>query len=477
MSQFIINSLSVAGRSCWLLPVLLLLLLSTMVAARQDGDTASEWESDHAPENQQQPQTEQLARDRVIYVDIPVVFEPGIDPVLPTSSLGNQTETIPDEARDRSIRDYDNTLLDIEGRGGVWAPGLIEQLSAQGRLQQLQGDHVTAVTTFDRAMHINRINQGLHSTEQVPIVQELIESYTALEDWANADLYNNYLFYVQQRAYGVEDPRMIPVLAQLAHWHLQAFRIGFGEALGLRLSSAQILLNTATKLVRLHFGQEDERFVSYLHVIADSAYQVASNPDLMAELNRSDFLTSQDLLVARLNQRSLGTPVGFEAGEAALLEVISVFEESAKEPWLLAEAYTSLGDWYLMFKFRRAAEEQYQLAWNLLAEQDGGEELLQCLFGQVVAIPTFISQPRLLYRGSNRPENAELRQGFVDLSFDVTRNGEVRQAEYVAVPDGENADMQDRVVRELRSFLFRPRIVDGLTTISEDNHVRIRYWY
>ena len=460
---------------CWL--PLALLLCQAALAQQSDPMQIAAEDAEPVPEVEEESSADQMARNRVIYVDIPFVYTPGVDPVLPPAQLTNQSEPNPNEDRARSIQRYQNIMEEIEAGGGVWDPGLIEQLSAHGSLMQQQGDHDSAVLSLDRAMHISRINQGLHTTEQIPIVMQLIESYLALQDWSNADLYYNYLFYVQHRAYGAEDPRMIPVMAQLAHWHLQAFNMGFGETLGLRLSSAQILLETAARLVQLHFGRQDERFVSYLQSIADSAYLVARNPDLMAELTRADFLITQDLLAARLNQGVLGSPVGFEAGESALLEVISVFEEAANEPWPLAEAHANLGDWYLMFQKRRAAEEHYKQAWNLLADQDNGEALLQCLFGQVIAIPTFITEPRLLFRGSERPSAAELMVGFLDLSFTVTRNGEVRQVQFLGAETVQNDPLRARVVRELRRFLFRPRVVDGLTVASEDNYTRIRYWY
>ncbi len=51
----------------------------------------------------------------------------------------------------------------------------------------------------------------------------------ALGNWEEADTYNNYLFHVQQKAYGLNDPRLIPVLDRLATWNVQAFKIGYGN--------------------------------------------------------------------------------------------------------------------------------------------------------------------------------------------------------------------------------------------------------
>lgn len=458
----------------WQLLLCTSLVFAWPVSAQEATDTGGV-ESDSAAE----AGTAQAPRLSVVYVDIPFVFAEGVDPVLPELDSARGDSLEPDELTARSINEYDLTLETIEDDGGVWDPQLIEQLTAQGSLQQQQGDHATAIATFDRAMHVNRINNGLHTTEQIPIVEELIESYMALEDWANVDLYYNYLFYVQQKAYGSEDPRMIPVLAQLGQWHLQAFNIGFGEMLGLHLSSAQILFDAAVQMVNLHFGPQDERLVTYLRSIADSAYLVASNPEIMSEVNRPDFRTSQDLLMAQLNQRNVDmTPAGFSAGEAALQQVVAVQEELADDPYVIAEAYANLGDWYLLFRQRRVAEEQYLTAWNLLAAEENAEELQQRLFGQVTPIPTFITEPRLLYRGGSVPSGPEeLTEEFVDLSFIVTRNGEVRRVTVLGEETADEAGLVARVVREMRRFAFRPQVQEGVALETEDNRARVRFWY
>ena len=370
---------------------------------------------------------------QIIYIDVPQVLVEGEDPVYPTPVPAEDPQDPANLQRERTMAEYGTAVTAIEAQGGVWDPLLVEQLSALGELQQLQGDHETAVATYDRAMHNNRINNGLHTTDQVPIVEELIDSYLAMEDWDNADLYHDYLFFIQQKAYGGSDPRMIPVLEKLAQWNLQAFYMGYGETLGVRLSTAQLLYNAAVRMVGLHFGRQDERFVPYLRSIADSAFLVAQNPELLEELNRPDYRTNQDILASKINARTSIVPTGFRTGEGALKEVITVFEEQDDEPYLLAEAYANLGDWYLLFEQRRNAQEQYTLAWELLATLEDGAALQQQLFGQVTPIPTSEREPRLVWRrGSERFTPAELEEGFVDLSFTVTRTGEVRRVESLA---------------------------------------------
>ena len=182
----------------------------------------------------------------------------------------------------------------------------------------------------------------------------------------------------------------------------------------------------------------------------------------MTEIDRAVYRTTQELLAARLNQPRPVSPAGFRVGQAALREVITAYETTGDDPYGLAEALANLGDWYILFERRRIAEEHYIRAWELLAEQENAEELQSRLFGQVVPIPTFETEPRtILRRGTELLSPADLQEGMADLRFTVTRSGETRNVELLTEETPENSGQVTRVARELRQIKFRPVIEDG----------------
>ena len=416
--------------------------------------------------------------NRLLYIDTPVAIKDGLDPVFPEPVQLLDPEADPDfQRRVENIRQYSALVGDIELSGGAWDRALAEELSALGSLQQQQGDHVAAVEALNRAVHINRINEGLHTLEQVPVVESMIDSYVALGDWANADLYNNYLYFVQKKAYGTNDPRIIPVLDRLANWNIQAFNVGYGESLGMRLSTAQILFNAAARMVSVHFGETDARLVELKTNIAKSAYLVSRFPEYMIELDRPENRTLEDLLRESLNEKSRMQPRGFRSGEQALLDIIGYYEEEADDVYVTAEAIANLGDWYTIFERRNAASDRYNQAYQLLAEMDDGAELIQQLFGQVIPIPTFGIPTNLEKASSNDPQPQGLRNGYADLAFDVTENGVVRRLQMLSEADEENSLPLTRLRREVRTSYFRPLVVDGRPVRSANNQFRYRYWY
>lgn len=414
------------------------------------------------------------------YIELPVAIEPGLDPVLPVPPETPEPEDDPEFIRRmNNIREYSMTVEEIESAGGAWDQALVEELTALGNLQQLQGDHAAAIDSFDRAVHINRINSGLHTLDQIPAVERMIDSYIAVGDWEQADLYNNYLFFVQQKAFGSEDPRIIPVLDRLANWHIRAFNIGYGgQSMGLRLSSAQILYNAAARMVSFHFGRDDERFVDLLRNMASTAYLISSYPEYMSELNRPEFRITQDALRQKLNERTGGSPQGFRAGEQALLEIVAHYRELPDNTWELAEAIAHLADWYLLYERRRNAWNLYAEAWALLAQLENGEELNRRLFGQVIPIPTFMDQPKNLdpSSGTSR-DGSSLLYDYADVALDVTVNGTVRNVRVLTEYPPEDAGQLTRLQREVRMSHFRPVINDGQAVRTNDIQFRYRYWY
>lgn len=426
------------------------------------------------------PEDRSRAKLPLLYFDMPVLIVEGLDQVLPSPIASTvDPELDPDFGqRVDSINQYNSAVSAIELDGGAWDDGLVEELAALGRLQQEQGDHLAAVETLDRAIHVNRINAGLYTLEQIPVVEQLIQSYIALGDWEQADIYNNYLFHVQQKAFGYNDPRLIPGLERLATWHIQAFNVGYGELPGIRLRQSEIMFNAAARMVGVHFGKNDERFITYQQNIANSAYLVSRNQDLMLQIDRSEYRNMQQMLAEQLNEQRRIQASGFRTGERALAEIVQVYSEKADEPYVLAEAITHLADWYLLFGQRRGALESYQLAWNVLQEQENAEVLTQRLYGEVVPLPSFASSieiPEAYYK--NEDGTDALNFDFADLTFDVTDRGVVRN---IAI-DTEESEANKLQLRKLRSMVrstrFRPLIVDGVPQYSSQNHFRYRYWY
>jgi len=418
-------------------------------------------------------------RSSVLYVETPVLLQPDAEPRLIQPFQPIKPEDDPEfDTRAESIDQYNIAVLELESDSGAWGIGLTEQLGSLADLQQQQGDHLEAINSFGRAIHLSRINSGLYTVEQIPLLEGLIGSYAAVGDWEKTDLFYNYLFYVQQKAYGIDDPRMISELDRLGRWNIQAFNIGYGDPLGLRLSVAQMLFVAGARMVLKYFGKNDERYVGFLRSIANSAYLVSLNPDLAVEASQSRYREEQARLRLSLNQRGGTRPRGFIAGKDALTEIVTYYSTAPDSIYEFAEAVINLGDWYLMFRYRQAAAMNYQEAWDLLSLQGNGAELIQQFFGQVRSLPTFASESdELAARSAALNDDAQLNFDFADFAFSVTENGVVRDIRLLSEETEANRSQLLQVRRVVRDSLFRPVLKDGKRARSDNLQFRFRYWY
>ncbi|MDA9611718.1 tetratricopeptide repeat protein [OM182 bacterium] len=376
---------------------------------------------------------------------------------------------------DESIAAYTKSVDLIENDGGAWNPELVENLAALAGLTQKQGRHDEAVKLFNRAIHVTRIGVGLHALNQIQLLEGLIASEQALENWEAVDNKYDYLLYLQERAYGRNDSRLIPLFESLGDWNIKAFNLGFGESRGLALRKAQLFYSAAAQLLYIHFGKKDERFIPYLKNVVHAAYSASQNGEAMTELGIPEFRNINVRLSKRLQPPpSDMVPSGFLNGVGALGEIINAKIEINADNYDIAESFAQLADWYVIMGRRDAAEMYYNRAW-LLVSGEGMQVSRDRLFGGVVPIPTFFEKVSF---GRERIEvREELNSDFVDLSFDVTVGGTVRNVRVVSEETEENAAQHNRIKRLARRSLFRPLLVDGIPQYATGNLFRYRYWY
>ena len=257
------------------------------------------------------------------------------------------------------------------------------------------------------------------------------------------------------------------------------FAIGFGEALGVRLSNAQMLQNAAIRAVVMHFGEGDERLPDLLRNLATSAYQVKMYPEYAAEVAQPEYRSQQESFRQKLNGSTSIIPDSFRTGEAALTAIVNYHYKTSSNKYELAEAITHVGDWYLLFDRRRKqAEVLYLQAWELLRDEEDGDDLINRLFGSVAPLPTFVNTSKnFQLRSSDVKIKSSMEHSIADLSFSVTAAGVVRDIELLSEETDENARRLARISRDARMSKFRPILVEGRPSASDGHIFRYRYWY
>lgn len=347
------------------------------------------------------------------------------------------------EAREfrESVNWLESHIDTIEAVSHRFDPALVRPLTLLGDALAGQGSHDEALESYRRALHLNRVSSGLNSPEQVGIVYREAEALKALGRYRDANDREEYAYHVLSRAHGPLDEALLPGIYHLAEWYERTNNV----------FAARALYEQAVTIIDHHDKLETLEAVPALRGIAES-YRLERFPRYyMADLERD-----ANSIPAAQELRHPVTINNFPAGEAALQRVVRIQQNADPvDPIALAESVLELADWYTLFEKSQRAETLYAHAWELMAEVDGFD------------VVGYFAEPTLLYfpePGDPTPPPPEQRgpreTGYVEVAFDVTDEGQVRDLDTVASkPDGL---MDFRVRKSLRLARYRPMLVDGV---------------
>ena len=379
----------------------------------------------------------------------------------------------------QDIGSYEQALEELEYEGGAWSQEVAEELVTLGTLLQQQGQFEQAIKVFDRAVHINRVNYGLFSPQQVPLVERVVDGHVALGQWKDADEQQQYAFYVQTRAYGANDPRMISVFEDMARWNVTSFFRGIDPDPTLRLMQTFLLYRAAADTVAMHFGPRDPRYLPLLKNVANAADMMSryALPGTSAGTEANPNMR----MVSEFAGRST-RPQGGGSGEAALARIVDFYADERRPDtpetrMMLARARAELGDWYLLRERRQAAMRIYQEAWDGLVNEEGGEAMARELFSDIVFLPAFtnFSEEKKEALGLNADSGARI--GHVDISFNVSKYGRMTNFEILAQEPPELRRVDLQVISAMRALMARPKLEEGRTVESNNEQYRIHFWY
>ncbi|GMG87180.1 hypothetical protein [Biformimicrobium ophioploci] len=366
-------------------------------------------------------------------------------------SVTTKRQLRPSEAVER----YRQMVEEVEAVEGAYGNGLDEHLIGLGSALQEMGAHEEAIDHFKRAMLVNRVNEGLYSLNQAPIIERMIESNIAMGNWEGATDTYSYLFWLNKKNFGENDPRMLPVINKLSAWHLQSYMEEKGGTMFEHLVNATNLYKLAVDIITNNFGEDDLRLVEALRGLKASNYYLATyrgEPAQTVTVN-SNFGPGGDVPTAeqaRFDHYKLNS---FRNGRNAITRIVDVYQRNPDAPPAAsARAQVELADWYMMFNkwstARRTYEHAYQALWDNGATNDEMTEI----FGQPTALPDL---PMI------DPDEETGAEQYVLVSFDVTEFGKARNVQILDSGPADSVSTRSKVRKLLRNAKFRPRFAGG----------------
>ena len=363
---------------------------------------------------------------------------------------------------------YQFYIADLESRHGAYAQGLSEQLDGLGRVYQEQGLHQEAIKIYKRAVHLARVNNGLYSQQQIPLLQRLITSYVATGEYGKADERQYYLYRVQRRINKGNALGMSEVMLERAEWQRTAYFLSVGDTSYARLLSMWELYGAALREIVGNEGTTSENLIRPLKGMLQTQYLIASYegesaPQFSINASGAEQGTAEE------NRFALIRMSNYRQGLQVINSLREVYTANEAENSPLAATTTIMqGDWSMRYQKQDTAMRLYRAAWEELAAVDNGEAMRAMHFGQPVMLPALV--------GISADEDLKTPpklHGYATVSFGVSQRGRVVDLNLVEkqpVVEGDDKTAT-RLLRRLRAKTFRPRLEAG-EAVATENIVR-----
>jgi hypothetical protein len=378
------------------------------------------------------------------------------------------------EQRQRAIAELEREIQAIESREGPHSAHLIDPLSSMGSIYQEAGEHLLATAAIERARYVVRVNAGLYSLEQAPLLKQLIQSADALGAVETA-------WELEQELLGVaarhpETLQTAEILDETADRRV-AMLMRYSEldvmeldaALGCEPTPAGQPYAPATRKPACPTGR------AYLALDAENYYWHSLNILLQNEPSASDDrpVVLKKLLRTIYTYLDVSDFAVEQHGDRALRDFLAYQAKNAEPLVARIDTLVQIADWGLLHSDYRKADDQvlavYQQAVDLLEKRPAGDTALEQFFAPAipVVLPSFLDNP--LASGETQSTT-----GHVDIAFEIMKYGEARDIEILdSTSNATKADEQRLAQFVLRSR-FRPRMTNG--TLTDSDRIVVRYY-
>lgn len=137
-------------------------------------------------------------------------------------------------------------IENIQSDLGVFDQSLIEVYGETARFYAELQDYESAIGLYTEALQIARINTGLYSHEQLPILDSLIDNNSRFNQWREVDNLQELNYLINSRLYDDTNLEYLEAVDRYGTWKLRLVRENLLD------QSRFTLLNTAEELSRFY---------------------------------------------------------------------------------------------------------------------------------------------------------------------------------------------------------------------------------
>lgn len=142
----------------------------------------------------------------------------------------NQPQAVTAEERARALEisreltTRQQAIEEMRGELGIYSPALQEAYSDLAAFYTEIEDYDNAIRLYSDALQVARINTGLYSSQQLPLIQDLIGNNDSLKQWQEVDDLQQLSYHISSRLFELGDPAYIGAAEQYGSWKLRLLR-------------------------------------------------------------------------------------------------------------------------------------------------------------------------------------------------------------------------------------------------------------
>lgn len=378
--------------------------------------------------------------------------------LLGVSAICTQAQEPELQSATDDLEAYRNLVDTLEARDGAYAPGLTEPLLALGTALTKRQRYAEAAGVLRRGVHLARVNDGLYSPTQIPLLEGEIATHMAAGNYAEADKRRGYLLRIQRRVL----PSGEEYAAQLmrhAQWQLEAYQRDIEVLPGWRLDSSHDLYNQAAADIVKREGENSPNLAAPLLGLLKTRYLVTDHDRAVERQNIQVYDLSSSRQEQEEKRRRAIQQVqsrNYTQGLRILARLNSLDkppEADAATPLPPEQLLTLLGDWHLYHGRRNAAFTAYRAALSELAQHADAQMRRARIFGDPTALPDVDGMRTL-------PAAATHDEGDILLEFGVSSRGRAFGIKRLDT-HGQFNSAATRLQRKLKKTVFRPRFEEN----------------
>ena len=389
---------------------------------------------------------------------------------------------------------------------GPRSPALIELYAALGAQYENDGQHGLATAALEQARSLVRANYGLHTLDQLPLMQQALENQRVLGDVAMVQAIEEEMLALAMRhptdlravaVYRDAGRRRMDILMRLLagdappeiYPEVGLYSITKSEVVKGLVTAAQTHYAAAAAVIvrnELYSSGELREIETEIVRASDLFRQrtilsqnhdpdgVVRNSLLEAETDRLLDLAGFTVFSDDVERRARldGVTSRYEIGRDSYRRLTAYDEKAygtavpATQLQSRLEAHLQLADWDLLYSRNGLALEQYARVLAQIETTVVAAPLIAEIFAPAVPIvlPTFLANPL------QTPSSVR----YIDVAFEITRFGESRRVEILgAAANVSDADKND-LLALIKGSRFRPRVTDG--ELARAAPVALRYY-